>query len=262
MKKSTSFNFKWLALGLLAIVVIGIIVFAIVDNNNRAAKLDEIDRYAIITASEDNGSIADHVKGDANAPVSLIEYANFQCSHCASMNPLLAEAVANSNGQFNIIFRNFPMSNFPNSTAAAAAAEAAGLQGYWQAYADKLFENQAEWYSASGNTRTEYFKRYFTEVTDDQGDLDQFVSDMSSEAVNAKIDFDRKLGDRSGVSGTPNFFVEGQQIETSGGELTINGQTITYEAIDTADDWRELLNEIATAKVSTANSPTVETSGQ
>lgn len=248
MKKPTNFNLRWIIIGILALVAVGIIIFAIIDNNNKAAEFAQIDLYANIDARSDNGEIADHIKGDPNAPVTIVEYANFQCSHCASMNPVLEEAIENSNGGFNIIFRNYPMANFPNSTAAAAAAEAAGLQGYWQTYADKLFAEQAEWFYATADERGQYFNKYFKEVTDGQGDLDQFNRDIASEAVTNKINFDRKLGDKSGVSGTPNFFIDGQQLNFSGGELTINGQTITYEEISDSAGLIDLIEQINAAK--------------
>ena len=108
-------------------------------------------------------------------------------------------AITTTNGKLAIVYRSFLLSYHQNGTAAASAAEAAGLQGYWKEYADKLFEEQSEWEYADTSERTELFNKYFKEVTNNKGDLDKFNQDIASEAVSKKISFDMGIGKRVDV---------------------------------------------------------------
>ena len=251
MKKFKGSATIWVVIVIIALVVLGIITYFVIDANNKAVHYEDYNTATIIEANDANGNIGDHVKGNANAPVILFEYANFQCSHCASMNPIIEQIIADSNGQLGVVFRNLTWSSFQNSKAAAAAAEAAGLQGYWEPYANKLFEEQAEWSGADSSERTQLFNKYFEEVTGGQGNLEQFNSDIASEAVANKVKFDTGISKEAGAEGTPAFYVEGQFIDlTNGGELTINGKTITYEPASTNADFAKIIQDIITAKTS------------
>ena len=120
-----------------------------------------------------------------------------------------------------------------NGYTAASAAEAAGLQGYWKEYADKLFTNQSVWSSASGDERTDIFVNFFNIVTNGQGDEAKFRSDMTSEAVKKKINFDGTLGDRTGkIEGTPTFFLDGEKIDFSGASGEEGFLNVFREKID------------------------------
>lgn len=229
----------------LAILVIGTILVV----NRNSVDYSGYASETVIGEVEDNGMIADHVIGSSEAPVVIHEYANFQCNHCADIAPVIKKTAEESDGKLAVVFRNFTWSSFQNSRAAAAAAEAAGLQGYWAEYAQKLFENQAEWASATGDERTNLFNQYFEEVSGGQGNMEQFAADIASDAVTKKIDFDIGLGEAAGVDGTPALFLEdGQRIALDGGELTIGDQTISYEGFESGDDLAELLKKIVAAK--------------
>ena len=85
----------------------------------------------------------DHAQGPANAPVTLVEYGDYQCPHCGRAYPIV-KAVQKQMGQrLRFVFRNFPIAEIhPNATDAAEAAEAAGEQGrFWEMH-DAIFENQ------------------------------------------------------------------------------------------------------------------------
>ena len=197
------------AVGFLALVGVGL-------SNKKSSEID-LDKYdlnAYIEGNEDNGGIADHVKGDLKtAEVVLFEYADFQCPGCASSNPNVNKLLEKYDGKVAIIYRNFLLSYHKNGTAAASAAEAAGLQGYWKDYADMLFANQSTWENASGDERTDMFVDLFREVTDGEGDLAKFEEDMGSEAVSKKLSFDQKVGKKVGVEATPAFYVDGEYID-------------------------------------------------
>ena len=231
----------------LAVLCIGTAL--IINKNNNAVEYSAYTETATVEATDDNGQIGDHVKGSAEAPVVIHEYANFQCSHCAVMNPIVEQMVTDSNGQIAVVFRNLTWSSFQNSKAAAAAAEAAGLQGYWAQYADKLFDTQAEWSYASGSERTELFENYFNEVTNGQGDLEKFRNDVASDAVAKKIEFDSGMAKEDGAEGTPAFFYEGQLIDlTNGGEVVVDGQSIHYDKATANEDLIKIVQQIVDAK--------------
>lgn len=253
MKKLNGFSKVGTAIGVIAAVaVLGLLTFLVVDGNNKATNYDDYDFYSIISGDTHNGGISDHVKGNPEtAEVVIYEYADFQCGYCAMMNPRVNAAVEKSDGKLAVVYRNFLLSYHQNGTAAASAAEAAGLQGYWKAYTDKLFEEQDEWAYSSGSERTALFDKYFEEVTDGAGDIEKFNADMASEAVSKKISFDMGIGKRMDVAGTPAFYVDGQLIDFSnkeGGEITVNNRRITWEAQLTGEQFTDLLLRIVMAK--------------
>lgn len=174
----------------------------------------------VIPGNADNGNIGDHVKGSADAPVKIFEYADFQCSGCASANPRVNMIVEEFDGKVAVIYRNFLLSYHQNGTAAASAAEAAGLQGYWKEYTDMLFANQSVWADASGDNRTNLFVDLFETISKGKGDVAKFKSDMSSSAVKKKIAFDMGLGQSLNLPGTPSFYLDGERIDFS----TITGE--------------------------------------
>lgn len=79
--------------------------------------------------------------------------------------------------------------------AAASAANAAALQGYWKPYKDLLFANQSDWFYSTGNELQQQLETYFEKASDGKGDLTKFREDMKSEKVAKKIAFDRGIGE-------------------------------------------------------------------
>ena len=227
MRKKQGFSVVGLIIGILVVILLGVATYAIVDANNKATDYNDYDFYSVIEATDDNGNIGDHVKGDPDAPVLIFEYADYQCPGCASINPRVNKVIEQLDGKLAVVYRSFLLSYHQNGTAAASAAEAAGLQGYWKEYADKLFAEQSEWEGASATERTAIFNKYFEEVSDGKGDLEKFNEDIASEAVSKKINFDMGVGKRVEVEGTPAFYVDGQLIRWGeAGSVEINGQTI------------------------------------
>lgn len=190
--------------------------------------LSKYDLNKVIPASDDNGGIADHVKGDLEtAKIVLFEYADYQCSACALFQSWLEELVKEYDGELAVVFRTYPLTSIhPSAIAAASAVEAAGLQGYWAEMGDLLFANQAEW-SAAKNvaSRTEYFVNYFTTVSRGKGDVDKFKSDLAGDSVKAKVYFDKAIAESFKLTATPSFMdSEGNEIDfTEGVEQTKSG---------------------------------------
>lgn len=242
------------------IMVLACIVLAtclVIEGNNKATDFTKYDFYSVIEPDEHNGNIGDHVKTDKDGtytgtPVYVFEYADFQCPGCASLNKKVNEAVDALDGKLAVVYRNYLLSYHSNATAAASAAEAAGLQGYWKEYGDLLFANQSEWQYLTGSERTTTFEKYFIEVAGEKADMDKFRSDMASDAVSKKLSFDMGIGKRISISGTPAFYVDGQFIAWSlqeGGSVTIDGKTITWDSALTGSDLVHILEKIVEAKL-------------
>ena len=250
MRKLHGFSVAGVIIGVLVVALLGVATWAIIDGNNKATDFADYNFNTVIEPTKDNGDIGDHVKGDPNAPVLIFEYADYQCPGCASINPRVNKVIEQLDGKLAVVYRSYLLSYHQNGTAAASAAEAAGLQGYWKEYADKLFAEQSEWEYASASDRTDLFNKYFEEVTDGKGDVAKFNEDIASEAVSKKISFDMGIGKRVDVSGTPAFYIDGQLISWgSEGSVTVNGKTISWDSQRSGDEFIKLIKEIVEAKV-------------
>lgn len=237
-----------ISLGVFAAVLVCLIAKFIMDGNDNITKFEDYDFYSIIEPTKDNGYIGDHVKGSADAPVIIFEYADFQCEVCAVFSSRVNELIEKYDGKVAVVYRNFLLSYHKNATAAASSAEAAGLQGYWEEYGDLLFANQAEWYYASASERSAIFESYFVEVTDGKGDLEKFRKDVESAEVSKRLSFDAGIGRRTPeITGTPAFFIDGQFIDRSQASgVVIDGKVVSWT---TDDDFMTLMSRIIDAKL-------------
>lgn len=206
----------WIIIAIVALAFGGLFIWALNENRSRSANYDDYDPNAIIDANEYNGEIADHIKGDKDAPILLFEYADFQCEACALARGRVEKLLDEYDGKVALVYRNYLLSYHQNGTAAASAAEAAGLQGYWKEYGDLLFKNQNSWYSASASDRNTIFDTYFETASNGQGDLEKFKSDMASARVKKKLEFDQGLAAKYiDVTGTPTFYLNGEKVDFS-----------------------------------------------
>ena len=238
------------SLGFISLIVITI---AVVTGNDNITDYNKYDFFSVIAPDKYNGQIGDNVKGDANAPVLIFEYADYQCPGCASMNSRINDIIKQNEGKVAVVYRNYLLNYHKNGTAAASAALAAGLQGYWKEYANKLFSEQAEWEYSTGSERTALFNKYFTEVSNGEGNLDKFNQDIASENVSKKISFDMGIGKRIGIAGTPAFYIEGQFIDWNnekGGSLTIDDETIEWDHTLNGTEFAKLISDIVKIKTS------------
>ncbi|MBR2855458.1 thioredoxin domain-containing protein [Candidatus Saccharibacteria bacterium] len=257
MKNRQGFQVIWLIVGGIIFALLGVATYSVIDANNKKVNFDQYNFHSIIEANDDNGNIGDHVKGSQSAPVVVYEYADYQCPGCASINPKVNKAIEELDGKLAVVYRNYLLSYHKNGTAAASAAEAAGLQkdengkSYWKAYADKLFAEQAEWETATGSERSALFEKYFTDVTKGKGDLEQFRKDIASENVSKKISFDMGIGHHIDIPSTPAFYVDGENIAWSqAGKVTLaNGETVSWDETMGGDKFIELLKKIVEAKL-------------
>ena len=148
----------------------------------------------------------DHVQGNPDAPIDLVEYGDFECPFCGQAYDSVKAVQAALGDDLRFVFRNFPLAQaHPHALAAAQAAEAAGLQGrFWEMH-DVLFEHQDMLDEAN-------LLRFAAALG---LDMERFARDFASPEVAAKIRADFLSGARSGVNGTPTFFVNGERYDGS-----------------------------------------------
>lgn len=200
--------------GIVGIVLAFVALIAITQLQNKAdIDYDAYDLNSVIAADENTGGLAENVDGDPDAPVLLYEYGDYQCTACAPMNPYINELLEEYDGKVAVVFRTYIMSYHDNGVAAASAANAAAIQGYWKEYKDLLYETQNDWYYAEGDERQQMFEQYFEQATDGKGDLEQFRQDMGSKEVAQKIRFDAALSERVGLEWTPSFYLDGELLD-------------------------------------------------
>ena len=208
-----------------AILTVGIFALLIFISNQSEIDFSKINIDKVQAASSDNGNIADHTYGNKNSKVIVMEYADYQCPGCAGVSPIVQAAIETYKDKVLLVFRNFPLTSaHANAKLAAASAEAAGLQGkYWEMHY-KIFEQQQEWSTLTGEDRINYFVDLAKEL---KLDTKKFKSDIASSEVSRKISFDQALGGKAKVNQTPTVFINGKMLKTE----TLNTVDSLEEAI-------------------------------
>ena len=148
----------------------------------------------------------DHIQGPADAPVTLLEYGDYECPYCGAAYPIVKEVQARIGERLRFVFRNFPITtSHPHAERAAEAAEAAATQGsFWRMH-DVLYENQKR-------LGDEDLRTYAQQVG---LDLDVFDRELAEHVHAARVQEDFMSGVRSGVNGTPTFYVNGARYDDS-----------------------------------------------
>lgn len=219
----------WIIFAVICVAILGgLVAFSRKDSVN----VSDVDQAKQQTASTANGNIADHVFGKADSKVTLIEYGDFQCPYCGQAHPQVKSVTEAYKDKIAFIFRNYPLPTMhPNAKAAAAAVEAAGLQGkYWEMN-NKIYETQNDWNNLSTDKRTDIFVSFAKAVG--VKDTEKFKTDMSGQDVNKKINFDLALGNKAKVTGTPSFYLNGTKVTDEVSSSIINGDgSKLREALD------------------------------
>jgi protein-disulfide isomerase len=146
----------------------------------------------------------DHVRGPVDAAVTLVEYGDFECPDSARATSVLREVQHRLGGRLRLVFRHFPLRDkHPHAQWAAEAAEAAAAQGrFWEMH-DQLFVHQ----HLLGD---EHLDLYITHLGLDAGRL---RDDLAEHVHAARVQADYEGGRRSGVTGTPTFYVDGVRYD-------------------------------------------------
>jgi len=146
----------------------------------------------------------DHAAGPANAPLTLVEYGDYQCPHCGRAYPIVKEVRKTLGSQLRFVFRNFPLTRIhPEAEHAAEAAEAADAQGAFWPMHDRLFERQ---FALDDDRLVEY-------AADLGLDADRLRGELEAGTHGARVRDDFMSGVKSGVNGTPTFFINGVRYD-------------------------------------------------
>jgi protein-disulfide isomerase len=137
------------------------------------------------------------VRGTPMAPITIVEFSDFECPHCRAAQPVLAGIVEQFQGKVKLAFKHFPLEGHVNAVPAARAAFAAQQQGkFWQ-LADQIFEHQ-----------NDLDEEKLHALAREAGlDMDKFETDFTSDASRERVEHDRKDGDALKIDGTPALFV-------------------------------------------------------
>jgi Na+/H+ antiporter NhaA len=176
-------------------------VTALLPARRRAVALLGNPRY-IVDLVPPVDAARDHIRGRADAPVTIVEYGDFECPYCGQAEPILREMLAGHGAEVRYVWRHLPLVDVhPHAQQAVEAAEAAAAQGaFWEMH-DLLLDRQED-------LRDEKLVAFAAELG---LDTDRFQEELAQRVHTSRIEQDLESADLSGVSGTPTFFVNGQR---------------------------------------------------
>ena len=148
----------------------------------------------------------DHIQGSADAAVTLLEYGDYECPYCGAAYPIVKEVQSRMGDRLRFVFRNFPITtSHPHAEQAAEAAEGAAAQGrFWEMH-DLLYENQRRLDDPALRSYAETLGL----------DVEQFDRELTEHAHAPRVREDFMSGVRSGVNGTPGFYINGVRHDDS-----------------------------------------------
>lgn len=140
--------------------------------------------------------------GPKDAPITIVEFADFQCPYCSMAVPTVQEVMKKYDGKVKLVFKNFPLSFHAQAMNAAVAADCAKAQGkYWEMH-DKLFENHAKLDDA-------LYGKLATAIGLDSG---KFSACMKDPKIKSHVEAELAYGQSLGINGTPAFYINGVQL--------------------------------------------------
>jgi protein-disulfide isomerase len=162
----------------------------------------------------------DHAEGPANAPVTLVEYGDFECPHCGRAYPIVRAVQRRLGKRLRFVFRHFPLTEMhPHAQHAAEAAEAAAAQGkFWEMHG-RLFERQ---FALEDENLVEY-------ALDLGLDASRVGRELAAHIYKPQVRDDFMSGVRSGVNGTPTFFIDGVRYDGAWDEDTLTAALSVQE---------------------------------
>lgn len=164
-------------------------------------------------------SAADHTIGPAHAPVTVVEYGDFECPNCKQAVPAVKLLLNRFSGRIRFVYRHFPLEGVhPNALQAAEAAESAGAQGKFWPMHDLLFDNQA-------HLKLHQLRGYCERL---QLDMARYTAELDDHVYLQRIREHMQSGDESGARSTPTFFVNGRIQDVS------FGLPLLFDAVDAA----------------------------
>jgi Na+/H+ antiporter NhaA len=195
-------------LGVLATTIVGFVggwvAFRLVAHLPKALRARQIADTTedLLDLSDDVDPERDHIRGAEDAPVTLVEYGDYECPYCGQAEVVVRELLSSFGDDLRYVWRHLPLSDVhPNAQMAAEAAEAAAAQGaFWEMH-DKLLQHQDE-------LAPRDIRRYAEEIG---LDVDRFADEMHRHEYAGRVSDDVDSADASAVTGTPSFFVNGRR---------------------------------------------------
>lgn len=151
-------------------------------------------------------------KGNKNAPVTMVEFTDYQCPFCNQFFTQTYKSLLDTyvkEGKLRIIVRDLPLSFHANARPSAVAARCSGQQGKYEQMHNQLFESQSEWSSLTGDATTAKFKEYAGKLGLNTG---KFEACLKDESVGKAVDADGALAASVGATGTPTFFINKERV--------------------------------------------------
>jgi protein-disulfide isomerase len=156
----------------------------------------------ILDLSADVDPERDHIRGPEDAPVTVVEYGDFECPYCGQAEGVIRELLAESGNDVRYVWRHLPLNDVhPNAQLAAEASEAAAAQGMFWEMAEQLLGHQ-------GALELDDLERYAVQLAID---IDRFSDELRRREYAGRVSEDVGTADESGVSGTPTFFINGRR---------------------------------------------------
>ncbi len=141
------------------------------------------------------------VKGNPSAPVTLVEFVDYECPHCKKVQPVLRGLLDEYKDELKVVFKHYPLGNHTNARQAAEGAVAANLQGKFWAYNDKLWANSENLTPA-----------LLEQLAKETGlDVAKWRTDAESEDIKAKVERDKREGQALGIDHTPTIYINGRE---------------------------------------------------
>ncbi|MBO9363898.1 MAG: DsbA family protein [Roseiflexus sp.] len=232
-KKSGSSRTLYLVMGAAMLLVIAVAATIALQNRQTATPGRDPVRPAI-TVAKGVGTDGFFFKGNADAPVTVTEFSDYQCPGCAYYATILAaqfEQEYVATGKVRFVYHEYPLNGHINGVPAAIAARCAGEQGadnYWAMH-DYLFTNQRQW-SSQPNPQAQ-FVTYARQIGLDTA---AFERCYTSNRFRDAIDQAKASGDALRIPGTPSFAVNGQLVDTTGASSVEEIYARMRQAVDRA----------------------------
>src|SRR5207237_2479757 len=159
------------------------------------------------TTSAMGGTEMVHVRGRGDAPVTLVEFGDFQCPPCANLSDPINQLERDYRSRLRVVFRHYPLANHQHAREAALASEAADLQGrFWEMH-DLLYREQSVW------SKAQDVRVLFNAYAGMLGlNIDRFKKDIESEQAKARVESDEQKAVALGVRTTPTIFINNHAV--------------------------------------------------
>ena len=188
----------------------------------------------LLDLSDDVDPDRDHVRGPRSAPVTLVEYGDYECPYCGRAEIVVRELLVSFGDDLRYVWRHLPLNDVhPNAQMAAEAAEAAGAQGAFWEMSDRLLAHQDQLAPSD-------LRRHAGELG---LDVDRFWDELRQREYASRVADDVATADSSGVAGTPGFFINGRRhqgaydIETlTAAVSSARARTLLREQVDSSPD--------------------------